>query len=816
MGSSLVLTGGAATAKTLKESISLASHGFTVGDVIRWNNGSPSYIRAQADSAANAEVLGIVSAKVDTNTFELTYGGYIDLPQFAGISYPVLFLSGVCAGGLTHNPPSALGTVVKPVVTRHPTLNGFVLNNYLGTQIGGSSTIGIDEIQPVGTIMPFAGTVTPDTWLPCNGSEYAVSDYPELYSKLCYDTGDRVPMYGYVAELTLNTIPNGTALNDYVMLPKDGSSLPDPVPDGSTNTEPASIAQALLVEGNIIAIDTVNKKITVKTTWRYNSTKKYFEYPNAAFKVATNYTIVFGGGWVAGSFRGTVNGTQVTAVRITQFLSPDLKSRFIVGSADSGFNAQPENATYSSGSLPEDNSRGTTYASGAFGGEEKHTLTTAEMPNHSHPLQGKLTTALTRTPGGGEVQVQGGTDSSSITTPFVNNVGGDQPHNNMPPYMAVRYIIKAKPYTRAAIIDGVDLPYSNLLVRSTDSNSLRSELLSGASGGDLVFYTNSGEASKTGTERMRLTNRNGLRLTQQDGYTFGINIIGSGNQGSTTPTSVASFLKFYNPETPINPYTWWCPRDGIALSVESHSTNEGAITDQYSNGGVGTPLFTVTSVGNVGIGFSSPGATLDVNGTVRIRGGGLPGMSLGDRLVAADTSGTLKWDTELIKAQDNAVLSINFNSSAGGGWTDSLAGTTVFTGNMSARTDVYSSTTATLKRGVWLVQPYNNLTYSPTFRATTTYFGRIGVQAISGVIIGTVGPAFPGINIGFNYDSNGAKFNDSTYGYSPNLYDMIPFMVYVTSDTATVKGIIKHMDGGTISVVGNSSVGMGFSFYRIS
>jgi hypothetical protein len=44
---------------------------------------------------------------------------------------------------------------------------------------------------------------------------------------------------------------------------------------------------------------------------------------------------------------------------------------------------------------------------------------------------------------------------------------------------------------------------------------------------------------------------------------------------------------------------------------------------------------------------------------------------------------------------------------------------------------------------------------------------------------------------------------------------MIPFMVYVTSDTATVKGIIKHMDGGTISVVG-SNIGMGFSFYRIS
>ena len=811
MGSSLVLTGGAATAKTLKESISLASHGFTVGDVIRWNNGSPSYIRAQADSAANAEVLGIVSAKVDTNTFELTYGGYIDLPQFAGISYPVLFLSGVCAGGLTHNPPSALGTVVKPVVTRHPTLNGFVLNNYLGTQIGGSSTIGIDEIQPVGTIMPYAGAVIPDTWLPCEGNMYSIESYPELYSKLCYADGDRVPMYGHIAELTLSSIPTGTVVGDYVLLPKDGQSFPATITNEDTEINPI-----LLAEGQIRTIDTLNKKLTVSISWRYNTSKKYFEYVNAAFKAATNYTIVYGGGWGVGSFRGNINGTTVTGVRITHFYTPDLTSRFIVGASASALlttGANPDNFTFSLGNNGLDESRSNVYGMGAFGGEEKHTLITAEMPAHKHDI----------TNGNGPIRmalVSNGVSPDAKSFAYVDAggtpiaaTGGDQPHNNIPPYMAVRYIIKAKPYTRAAIIDGVDLPYSNLLVRSTDSNSLRSELLSGASGGDLVFYTNSGEASKTGTERMRLTNRNGLRLTQQDGYTFGINIIGSGtNPGSSTVSSVATFLKFYNPETPINPYTWWCPRDGIALSVESHSTNEGAITDQYSNGGLGTPLFTVTSVGNVGIGNSSPGATLDVNGTVRIRGGGLPGMSLGDRLVAADTSGTLKWDTALIKAQDNVGLQIAFNGTVGYGWTDSLAGTTVYTGNMSARTDVYTSTTATLKRGVWFVQPYNNLTYSSDFKASVAYYGRIGVQAVSGTIIG----GFPGININFNYDSNGAKFNISTYGYTPDPYDMIPFMVYVTSDTATVKGIVKHMDGGTISVVNGTNLGMGFSFYRIS
>ena len=94
MGSSLVLTGGAATTKTLKESISVSGHGFTVGDVIRYNPAGTTpqttYVLAQANSAANAEVLGIVNAVTDANTFELTYGGYVDIPTFAGISFPVM------------------------------------------------------------------------------------------------------------------------------------------------------------------------------------------------------------------------------------------------------------------------------------------------------------------------------------------------------------------------------------------------------------------------------------------------------------------------------------------------------------------------------------------------------------------------------------------------------------------------------------------------------------------------------------------------------------------------------------------------------
>ena len=64
MGSSLILQGGAAVAKTLKESVTQTGHGFTVGDVIRWDGLQvpPKYVKAIADTAQNAEVAGVVSS----------------------------------------------------------------------------------------------------------------------------------------------------------------------------------------------------------------------------------------------------------------------------------------------------------------------------------------------------------------------------------------------------------------------------------------------------------------------------------------------------------------------------------------------------------------------------------------------------------------------------------------------------------------------------------------------------------------------------------------------------------------------------------
>ncbi len=80
---------------------------------------------------------------------------------------------------------------------------------------------------------------------------------------------------------------------------------------------------------------------------------------------------------------------------------------------------------------------GDKYSAGSTGGESEHTLTTEEIPSHQHNLW-KL--PLVDTYGGG-------TTAQGYTLPALSSknaqrvismpTGGDQPHNNMPPYLAV-------------------------------------------------------------------------------------------------------------------------------------------------------------------------------------------------------------------------------------------------------------------------------------------------------------------------------------------------------------------------------------------
>lgn len=89
--------------------ISQATHGFAVKDVIRHNG--TSWVKSQADTAANAVVGGIVVAVLSPSVFILATSGYVD--GLSGLTAgSVHYLSAATAGSLTTTAPSIAISVV--------------------------------------------------------------------------------------------------------------------------------------------------------------------------------------------------------------------------------------------------------------------------------------------------------------------------------------------------------------------------------------------------------------------------------------------------------------------------------------------------------------------------------------------------------------------------------------------------------------------------------------------------------------------------------------------------------------------------------
>ena len=88
------------------------SHGFSVGHLL-YLNGS-TYAKAQADTAATAEVVGMVSRVVDANNFELTLNG--EVSGLTGLTAGgVYFLDATTAGLATLTEPSVVGQISVPI-----------------------------------------------------------------------------------------------------------------------------------------------------------------------------------------------------------------------------------------------------------------------------------------------------------------------------------------------------------------------------------------------------------------------------------------------------------------------------------------------------------------------------------------------------------------------------------------------------------------------------------------------------------------------------------------------------------------------------
>jgi len=129
---------------------------------------------------------------------------------------------------------------------------------------------------------------------------------------------------------------------------------------------------------------------------------------------------------------GTTFGTSVLP---DNFILPDLRGRVIVGSGTGiGLTAR---------------------SIGDISGAETHILTENEMPSHNHTITDPGH-SHTENISSGNLAIENdtpdvfnnqtssitGNTGTSTTGITINNTGGDQPHNNMQPFLVLNYIIK--------------------------------------------------------------------------------------------------------------------------------------------------------------------------------------------------------------------------------------------------------------------------------------------------------------------------------------------------------------------------------------
>lgn len=113
-----------------------------------------------------------------------------------------------------------------------------------------------------------------------------------------------------------------------------------------------------------------------------------------------------------------------TIIDHTLFSIPDMRGRVPVG-IDGGAGRVLSNNTIAS-----------------VGGEEKHILLINEMPSHTHPGIQSIHTIFDDTSYNAIDSLLTYRSGIRYIDGYVKDAGGDQPHNNMPPYISVNYIIK--------------------------------------------------------------------------------------------------------------------------------------------------------------------------------------------------------------------------------------------------------------------------------------------------------------------------------------------------------------------------------------
>lgn len=255
--------------------------GITAGSVIRYDPATLSYVRSNASEADTAEVIGVVEKYFSSNgatVFTVVANGLMNYPSLSSVpdlytpgsdcvpsvsgaenlgGKDIFFLSDGCSGSLQLIEPNTPGSIVKPVIQaiNVPDYNAIVLN-YIGYEVGEQAQAEYPVDGLLGSVTyVYSGSSVPYGYLNVtNQVEVSVDEYPDLYSLLQTN-------YGHYQE-TL-TMVNVSGINPCTQCAVQNSG-------GSRYNI-----------GDIVNVDSVNNKITVKKSYDQPKT-------NTALKITVN------------------------------------------------------------------------------------------------------------------------------------------------------------------------------------------------------------------------------------------------------------------------------------------------------------------------------------------------------------------------------------------------------------------------------------------------------------------------------------------------------------------------------------------------
>jgi hypothetical protein len=189
------------------------SHGFAVGDCIRYNGSA--WVKANANSANNSEAIGIVETQ-SINTFTIVFSGFITLPNKTFILGAVYYLSDTVDGQLTDTEPTTNNSISKPMLVALSATSGIVYN-MRGNIVYNVEFVDTSSDQIIYGTKTFmspvtfnAGIFTPITSLPPSTTTYNISasDYTILVNNTSVTTVllPLVPLHG--RELIIKKLSN--------------------------------------------------------------------------------------------------------------------------------------------------------------------------------------------------------------------------------------------------------------------------------------------------------------------------------------------------------------------------------------------------------------------------------------------------------------------------------------------------------------------------------------------------------------------------------------------------------------------------------